>query len=241
MDSLCLGKETFFDIEWGVGGGGGSQDRTPRPTVGYSVSGFHMRLEGHGGEGIPRWGTHFPQAHVNSDSPAFTPQLGVGVGWEWRWTEWKVNKKVAGTRRGAFPKARKPLPGWESLATPSHFTKWLCSWIGKSPGKYYLCKYYRTLTTYYYYFKSSEKTTFFFHHLRNKILSVVTRGHFCFILFFPLMWNPKRNDTQMKLLTKQRLTDLENELMVAGRTMGEGIVREFDGYVHTALFKMNNQ
>ena len=85
--------------------------------MGYSVSGFHMRLEGHGGEGIPRWGTHFPQAHVNSDSPAFTPQLGVGVGWEWRRTEWKVNKKVAGTRRGAFPKAHKPLPGWESLAT----------------------------------------------------------------------------------------------------------------------------
>ena len=164
--------------------------------------------------------------------PAFTPQLGVGVGWEWRWTEWKVNKKVVGTRRGAFPKARKPLPGWESLATPSHFTKWLCSWIGKSPGKYYLCKYYRTLTTYYYYFKSSEKTTFFFHHLRNIILSVVTRGHFCFIFFFPLMWNPKRNDTQMKLLTKQRLTDLENEFMVAGRTMGEGIVREF-GWICT--------
>ena len=46
------------------------------------------------------------------------------------------------------------------------------------------------------------------------------------------MWNPKRNDTQMKLLTKQRLTDLENEFMVAGRTMGEGIVREF-GWICT--------
>ena len=47
---LILGLEGWR-LEGGVGRGGGSRDRTPRPTVGYSVSGFHMRLEGHGGEG----------------------------------------------------------------------------------------------------------------------------------------------------------------------------------------------
>ena len=46
----------------------------------------------------------------------------------------------------------------------------------------------------------------------------------------PYMWNLKRNDTSE--LTKQRETDLENELMVAGgreEWLGEGIVREFWG------------
>ena len=43
----------------------------------------------------------------------------------------------------------------------------------------------------------------------------------------------------MNLLIKQRLTDLENKLMV---TCGEGIVREFGMDMYTLLFfKMDNQ
>ena len=38
---------------------------------------------------------------------------------------------------------------------------------------------------------------------------------------------------QMNLLTKQRLTGLENKLMVAG---GEGIVREFGEIMYTLLY-----
>ena len=52
----------------------------------------------------------------------------------------------------------------------------------------------------------------------------------------PYMWNLKRNDTSE--LTKQRETDLENELMVAGsreEQLGEGIVREFGIDMHTLL------
>ena len=50
------------------------------------------------------------------------------------------------------------------------------------------------------------------------------------------MWNLKENQKymiQMNLLTKQRLTDLENKLMVAG---GEGIVREFGKIMYTVLY-----
>ena len=44
---------------------------------------------------------------------------------------------------------------------------------------------------------------------------------------------------QMNLLIKQRLTDLENKLMV---TSEEGIVREFGMDMYTLLFfKMDNQ
>ena len=54
------------------------------------------------------------------------------------------------------------------------------------------------------------------------------------------MWNQKRNDTNE--LTKQRLTDLENELIVARRKDGG---REsqgaWDGHGHTAVFNMENQ
>ena len=91
-DSITVGRQVkksscelrnvvwaLFVFACGVGGGGGSRDRTRRPTVGYSVSGFHMRLEGHGREGIPRWRTHFPQAHVNSDSQHSLHSWG----WEW--------------------------------------------------------------------------------------------------------------------------------------------------------------
>ena len=52
----------------------------------------------------------------------------------------------------------------------------------------------------------------------------------------PYMWNLKRNDTSE--LTKQRETDLENELMVAGgreEWLGEGIVREFGIDMYTLL------
>ena len=43
---------------------------------------------------------------------------------------------------------------------------------------------------------------------------------------------------QMNLLTKQRLTALENQLMVAGHEgeVGEGIVGEFGMHVYTLLY-----
>ena len=41
----------------------------------------------------------------------------------------------------------------------------------------------------------------------------------------------------MNLQNRNRFTDLENELMVANRK-GEGV---WDGHVHTALFKTDNQ
>ena len=43
---------------------------------------------------------------------------------------------------------------------------------------------------------------------------------------------------QMILFTKQRLTDLENRLMVVG---GKDSLGVWDGHVHTAIFKMANQ
>ena len=50
------------------------------------------------------------------------------------------------------------------------------------------------------------------------------------------MWNQKRNDTNE--LTKQKETNLENELMVAD---GKGYLGSLDGRVHTAIFQMDNQ
>ena len=47
------------------------------------------------------------------------------------------------------------------------------------------------------------------------------------------MWNPKRNDTNE--LTKQRLTDLENKLMVA-RGKREGIIGDFGKVMYTSLY-----
>ena len=52
------------------------------------------------------------------------------------------------------------------------------------------------------------------------------------------MWNLKRNDTN-ELLTKQRLTDLENKLMVGGCVKEQ--LRTSGRYVHPAIFKMDNQ
>ena len=43
---------------------------------------------------------------------------------------------------------------------------------------------------------------------------------------------------QMILFTKQRLTDLENRLMVVG---GKDSLGVWDGHVHTAIFKMDHQ
>ena len=42
----------------------------------------------------------------------------------------------------------------------------------------------------------------------------------------------------MSLQNRKRLTDLENELNVAG---GKGQLRTLGGHVHTAIFKMDNQ
>ena len=51
----------------------------------------------------------------------------------------------------------------------------------------------------------------------------------------PYLRNLKRNDANE--LTKQRLTDLENELTGAGlKDGGEGIVREFGIDMYTLLF-----
>ena len=47
------------------------------------------------------------------------------------------------------------------------------------------------------------------------------------------MWNRKRNDTNE--LRKQRLTDLENKLMVA-RGKREGIIRDFGKVMYTLLY-----
>ena len=49
----------------------------------------------------------------------------------------------------------------------------------------------------------------------------------------PYMWTLKRNYTNEILQNRKRLTDLENELMVAGE---EGIVREFRMDMHTRLY-----
>ena len=54
------------------------------------------------------------------------------------------------------------------------------------------------------------------------------------------MWNLKRNDRNE--LTKQKETDLENELTVAGGNDGrrdsQGV---WDGHVHIPIFKMDNK
>ena len=42
----------------------------------------------------------------------------------------------------------------------------------------------------------------------------------------------------MNLQSRKRSTDVENELMVAG---GRGSYGVWDGHVHTAIFKMDNQ
>ena len=46
------------------------------------------------------------------------------------------------------------------------------------------------------------------------------------------MWNLKINDTNELAYKTERLTDLENKLMVAS---GEGIVREFGKVTYTLL------
>ena len=46
----------------------------------------------------------------------------------------------------------------------------------------------------------------------------------------------------MSFVEDLRLTDLENRLSVAGgRAVGSGSLRVWDGQVHTAVFKMDNQ
>ena len=46
----------------------------------------------------------------------------------------------------------------------------------------------------------------------------------------------------MNLFTKQKQTDLENELIVmGGKTGGRDSYGVCDGHVHTAIFKMDNQ
>ena len=53
------------------------------------------------------------------------------------------------------------------------------------------------------------------------------------------MWNPKRHDTgEPNLQNRKRLSDLENKLTVAG---AKGIIRGWDGHVHTAVFNIDNQ
>ena len=54
----------------------------------------------------------------------------------------------------------------------------------------------------------------------------------------PYMWNLKRKDTNGLTYKTGRLTDLEYELMVAGR---RGYLGSSGGHVHTAIFKMDNQ
>ena len=56
----------------------------------------------------------------------------------------------------------------------------------------------------------------------------------------PYMWNLERNDTNEVTYKTKILTDLDNELLVAGGEgrMGEWIV--WNGHVHTAVFKLNN-
>ena len=50
------------------------------------------------------------------------------------------------------------------------------------------------------------------------------------------MWNLKINDTNdLYLLKRKRLTDLENELTVAGGSTGEGVVGEFGMDIYTPL------
>ena len=58
----------------------------------------------------------------------------------------------------------------------------------------------------------------------------------------PCMWNLKRNDIMNLYLQKRkRLTDIENELIVAGGKDGGKGQRVRNGNVHTVIFKMDNQ
>ena len=58
-----------------------------------------------------------------------------------------------------------------------------------------------------------------------------------------IVWHPLYVESKKKwykwtyLPNRKRLTDLKNELIVAG---GEGIVREFGKTMYTAIFKMDN-
>ena len=54
----------------------------------------------------------------------------------------------------------------------------------------------------------------------------------------PCMWNLKINDTNELAYKTERLTDLENKLMVAS---GEGIVREFGINIYTTIYKTDNR
>ena len=48
----------------------------------------------------------------------------------------------------------------------------------------------------------------------------------------------KKEMTQTNLQNRKRLTDLENKLMVVG---GKDSLGVWDGHVHTAIFKIDNQ
>ena len=46
----------------------------------------------------------------------------------------------------------------------------------------------------------------------------------------------------MKLKTRNRLTDFDNELLVAReKGVGRDSLGVWDGHIHTAIFKMDNQ
>ena len=58
----------------------------------------------------------------------------------------------------------------------------------------------------------------------------------------PYMWTLKRNDTNELIYKTERLTDLENELMVAGEwEMGVRDLGSLDGQVHTTILQVDNQ
>ena len=55
-----------------------------------------------------------------------------------------------------------------------------------------------------------------------------------------LVWNLKRNDTN-ELTKQERLTVLENELVVAGERGRRDSQGVWDGHVDIAMFKMDKQ
>ena len=58
----------------------------------------------------------------------------------------------------------------------------------------------------------------------------------------PYMWALKRNETNECAYKTKRDSDLKNKLMVARERIGERDSQEvWDGYVHTVVFKMDNQ
>ena len=64
------------------------------------------------------------------------------------------------------------------------------------------------------------------------------------IIWYHLYVESKKNDVWAYLQNRNRLTDLDNEFMVAsGEGLGAGIDGEFqiDMYIHTAIFKIDNQ